>query len=213
MVSEEYAVEFFEKAGALNTDDHIVGTSGLHMTDYVDKEMVYPHVRETSEFCREIARHVESQTEVIVGIGNATLAQWTAFHLGQLFSDGWKVVAIHVKKDEETSGFRFKEAYLNLIRGKRVLVMEDILTTGGTAKKVVRLVRAFGGTVIGVGALWNRGGVTAEMLGVPKVYAVINVTLPSWTEEECARIGPCSRSILVNPTIGHGREFLARQKK
>ncbi len=91
---------------------------------------------------------------------------------------------------------------------KKVLVVEDILTTGGSVKKVVEATRAIGSTVIGVGALCNRGGVTAKELGeVPQLFALINVQLDAWDEKACPL---CAKKIPINTEVGKGQEFLAK---
>ena len=94
---------------------------------------------------------------------------------------------------------------------KRVLVVEDILTTGGSARKVVEAVRAIGGNVVGVGVLCNRGGVTAQDLAnVPKLEVLVNISLDAWNEADCPL---CKQGVPVNPDVGKGREFLARRQQ
>ena len=91
----------------------------------------------------------------------------------------------------------------------RVLVVEDILTTGGSVKKVIEATRAIGGEVVGLGVLCNRGGITSHDVGdVPKLFALVNVTLESWTEAECPL---CAKGIPINTDVGKGRDFLARK--
>ena len=100
--------------------------------------------------------------------------------------------------------------YDKFLPGRRVLVVEDVLTTGGSAKKVVELARAAGGKVIGLGVLCNRGGVTPHDVGdVPQLFALTNIPLEVWMEGDCPL---CKQGVPVNTDIGKGREFLARQR-
>jgi orotate phosphoribosyltransferase len=69
-------------------------------------------------------------------------------------------------------------------------------------------VRAAGGTVVGAVALCNRGGVTAAALDVPALHALVELSLESWTAEECPL---CRRGVPIDTTVGKGREFLAAQ--
>ncbi len=116
------------------------------------------------------------------------------------------------KADDET--FVIRRGYDKLVAGKRVLVVEDVLTTGGSAKKVVEAVRAIGGEVIGLGVLCNRGGITPQDVGdVPELFALVNVKLDAWDEEECLRTGPCSKGIPINTDVGKGREYLAKKQQ
>jgi orotate phosphoribosyltransferase len=110
-----------------------------------------------------------------------------------------------IKKDD----FVFRRGYDKLIPGKQVLVVEDVLTTGGTVKKVVGAVRELGGIVVGVGALVNRGGITAKDVGdVPRLGALINITLDVWDEKACPL---CEQGVPINTDVGKGREFLDRR--
>jgi orotate phosphoribosyltransferase len=68
---------------------------------------------------------------------------------------------------------------------ERVLVVEDVVTTGGSAKEVVALVDASGGTAIGIGALIDRAdAVRDDDLGAP-LKALITLEAKSWTPDEC----------------------------
>jgi orotate phosphoribosyltransferase len=85
-------------------------------------------------------------------------------------------------------------------------VVEDILTTGGSARMVVEAVAAAGGTVVGVGALCNRGGVTAQALGAALLFSLAEVPLESFAPEECPL---CRAGVPVNTRVGKGAAFLA----
>ena len=105
--------------------------------------------------------------------------------------------------------FVIKRGYDKLVPGKNVLVVEDILTTGASARKVVEAVRAIGGNVVGVGVLCNRGGVTlANLANPPKLFALANVTLDAWEEAECPL---CAQGVPINTDVGKGKDFLARK--
>ena len=70
--------------------------------------------------------------------------------------------------------------------GTRVLIVEDIVTTGGSVQEVVNVVNQSGGEIVGVGLLVNRSGGKAEF-GVPqeKVQALLNLEVPTYTQEDC----------------------------
>lgn len=110
------------------------------------------------------------------------------------------------------NSFVFKRGFGKFLEGgKKVLIVEDILTTGGTAKKVVEAARKSGGEVIGVSALCNRGGVTKEAIGdVPELFSLTNVQMDAFPEDECPL---CKNEIPVNTEIGHGKEFLSRSEQ
>ncbi len=107
--------------------------------------------------------------------------------------------------------FKLMRGYGRLVVDKRVLVVEDTLTTGGSVREVVKAVRSAGGEVVAAGALCNRGNVMAEHLGVPILHSLVNLPLETWSEEGCERDGPCSEGIPINEMVGKGREYLERK--
>ena len=132
-------------------------------------------------------------------------AQWTAHHLTQ--RTGRDVLAVYAEEEIDEQGKRrvFRRGYDDLVRGRRVLVVEDILTTGGSVRMVVDAVQQAGGTVVGVGALCNRGAITAEQLHAPRLYALSDIPLESWAAEECPL---CRSGVPVNTRIGKGAAFV-----
>lgn len=104
--------------------------------------------------------------------------------------------------------FVLKRGYDQVVKNRSVLIVEDVITTGGTVKKVIDAVRMVGGEVLGVAALVNRGGVSAQMLGVPKLHSLVNVDFLSYDLEACQEFGPCSQGIPINTDVGKGKQFL-----
>ncbi len=196
---------------ALITDSHLVYTSGRHGSSYVNKDALYPHTRATSMVCAQIASHFAlADVAVVAGptIGGVIMAQWVAYHLEQ--QTGRTVLAVYA--EEEGSGAErqrvFRRGYAAGLPGQRVLVVEDVLTTGGSARQVITAVAAQGGQVVGLGALCNRGGLSAEALGVPDLFALIAVPLESWDAAECPL---CKAGVPINTRVGKGAAFLKQQ--
>lgn len=108
----------------------------------------------------------------------------------------------------KTGGFTFKRGYGERIKGKRVLEVEDVLTTGVSASQSVKETRNSGGIVVGLGVLCNRGGVTAEKVGnIPELFALTNITLDAYNEDKCPL---CVQGVPINVEVGHGRDFVAK---
>ena len=211
-MNEQEVLQVLSKVGAVVTDSHIVYTSGKHGPAYVNKDALYPHTAETSRLCRAIAeRFADDNVQVVIApaIGGVILSQWTAHHLSKM--NGHEVFGVYAEKSEDRrrDDFIIKRGYDKLIAGKIVLVVEDVLTTGGSAKKVVEATRAIGGYVVGLGVLCNRGGITPQMIDVPKLDALVSVKLDAWDEATCPL---CERNVPVNTDIGKGREFIAREQ-
>jgi orotate phosphoribosyltransferase len=208
-MQQQEILEILGGLEAVITDSHIVYTSGKHGAAYVNKDALYPHAQETSRLCRVIAEaFAKDGVDIVVApvIGGVILSQWIAYHLSEI--TGREVLGAYAEKDGD--GFVIKRGYDKLIVGKKVLVVEDILTTGGSAKKVIELTRKIGGDVVGLGVLCNRGGVTPEELAnPPKLFALVNVKFDAWDEAECPM---CAKGMPINTDVGKGREYLARKK-
>src|SRR4051812_46856169 len=127
-------------------NDHFVGTNGNHMSTYINKDALYPHTEYTSKLGEAMAEIMaEWGPEVVVSpaLGGIVLTQWSANHVSRLL--GREVLAVYAEKADGPVKFAFTRGYDALVRGKRAVVVEDNLTTGGSVRKVVELVRATGG--------------------------------------------------------------------
>ncbi len=210
---EQKALGVLKLLRAVITGSHVVYTSGKHGSAYVNKDAIYPHTWETSELCRLLVLETADLYPRLViapAVGGVILSQWVAYLFSERSLFQQEVLGVYADKESDGS-FAVKRGYDKLIAGKNVLVVEDILTTGGSVKKVVEATRAVGGNVVGVGALVNRGGVTAKDVGdVPKLVALASVALEAWDEAECPL---CKDNVPINTDVGKGREFLAKRNR
>ena len=208
MMDQSEVLDLLEKVGAFRAG-HIVLTSGRHTDSYVNKDALYPYTHDTSTLCKAMAeKFKDSDVEVVVGptMGAAILAQLVAYHLTDV--TGREIFGVYADKDGQ-GGFVLRRGYDQIVKGKNILVVEDLTTTGGSIKKVVEVSRDAGGNVIGAIVIVNRGGVTKEQVGDPPIFTwLVELHLESWDESECEL---CEKGIPVNTDIGHGKEFLARK--
>jgi orotate phosphoribosyltransferase len=212
-VTEAEVKQILEETDAVITGSHVVYSSRRHGSAYVNKDAVYAYPEAVSQLCRSIAHRFyhKDQTENLVqvvvapAVGGISLATWTAYHLGKISTS----VVQSLYADKEGTGFVLKRGYDERVKGKRVLVVEDILTTGLSVRKVVETVRLAGGDVIGVCALVNRGGVTAEQVGgVPRLEALLHLSMDSFEAGACPH---CRSGVPINTKVGHGKQFLAEK--
>jgi orotate phosphoribosyltransferase len=197
-------LSLLSQVGAIITNSHIVYTSGRHGSSYVNKDALFPYTTETSHVCLDLAQNfVDAGVQVVAGptIGGVIMAQWVAYHLLHLTGEPTLSVYAEEQIDHGQRQRVFRRGYDNLVSGKRVLVVEDVLTTGGSARKVVHAVRECGGMVVGLGALCNRGGLTAENLDVPRFVALVELSLESWDESDCPL---CQQGIPITNQVGKG---------
>ena len=207
-MNEQQRLAILADVKAVITDSHLVYTSGKHGSAYVNKDAIYPHTSITAQLCAEIAMEFRYGVDVVIApaVGGVVLTQWTAYHLSSLM--GKEVLAVYAEKIEGGE-FIIGRGYDKLVTNKRILVVEDILNTGGSANGVIKAVRKIGGNIIGLGAICNRGGVTAADLGdIPQLFALTNIKLDAWDEADCPL---CKEGVPINTEVGKGRAYLARK--
>ncbi|MBI4365882.1 MAG: phosphoribosyltransferase [Deltaproteobacteria bacterium] len=201
-------LSILHEVGAVLTESHFVYTSGKHGAAYVNKDAIYPHTGHVARLCEALATpFATAAVDTVAGpaVGGVILAQWTARHLSQM--SGREVVACFAEERVAEDGAKtryFGRGYERFITGKRVLIVEDILTTGGSAKQVVEAVRACGGEAVAVSALCNRGDVRPADIGDIPLNALIALTLQAWDAADCPM---CKRGVPINTTVGKGKSL------
>jgi orotate phosphoribosyltransferase len=204
-------IELLKKSNSLITDSHIVGTSGRHLSLYINKDALYPHTSFSSRIGELFAlkfKDLDIDVVAAPALGGIILSQWTAYHLSQLKKK--EIFGIYTEKDEDKNQI-FRRGYDKLISGKNVLVVEDLTTTGGSVKKVVDSVRNAGGKVIAVCVMVNRDPnlVNSDTIGAPFSSLAI-LKAESWEEKDCPL---CQKDVPINTTVGHGKEYLKAKGK
>ncbi|MEK7495779.1 MAG: phosphoribosyltransferase family protein, partial [Patescibacteria group bacterium] len=199
-------VDILKKVGAVITDSHFVYTSGKHGSVYVNKDAVYPHTAETSrigELFAEKFKDADIDVVAAPALGGIILSQWVAFHLSKL--KGKEILGVYTEKTPDKQMI-FTRGYDKLVKGKNVLVIEDLTTTGGSVRKVVDTVKATGGNVVAVCVMVNRDleKVTSEVVGGP--FSALGVIKASAFDEAVCPL--CKENVPININVGHGKKYL-----
>ena len=142
-------LEMFRDAGAL-LDGHFRLTSGLHSPQYFQCAKVLQYPRFTERLCGEIADHFRPagiQAVIAPALGGIVVGQEVGRQLNArtMFA-------------ERSDGVMQLRRGFSIAPGERVLVCEDVVTTGGSVHEVIRIVKSSGGAVVGVGYLVDRSG-------------------------------------------------------
>lgn len=203
-------LNIFKKCGGYITDSHIVYTSGKHGSIYLNKDAIYPHTKEISTICLAMAKKYQNKNVEAVSspaLGGIILSQWTAYHLSKLTKKD--VLAVYTEKDSKKNQI-FTRGYDKLIAGKRVLVVEDVMTTGGSVLKTVKSVKDAGGKVIAVCVLVNRDpeNINSQSVGFP-YSALAEMKIDAWEEKDCPL---CKKGVKINRIVGHGKQYLLSHK-
>ena len=144
----------FREAGAVR-DGHFVLASGRHSGRYLEKFQVLQHPRETERLAGAIASWARGRDIATVAgptTGGIILAHEVARQLGTR--------AVYAERGE-LGGREFRRGF-SLAPGERVLVVDDIMSTGGSVHETIAAVRATGATVLGAAVLVDRSGGEAE---------------------------------------------------
>jgi len=182
---------------------HFELASKKHTAYFIDKRVLLTRPHIISELSFYIASHFYSfDIEIVVGpaLGGVLFSNWVAYHLTQLYLSASRESISHRFRQREVLGLFsekrqkkmvFHDQFVRLLQHKRVLIVEDIITTGGTVKKVLREVERSQGYTQGVGALWNRGLVgERELLEGSKCgsfvfHSLVNKNFPTWDKKDC----------------------------
>ncbi|MFA5791719.1 MAG: phosphoribosyltransferase family protein [Candidatus Paceibacterota bacterium] len=201
-------IEILKKVGAVIENDHFVGTSGLHFGTYINKDFLYVHTEETSNICKMMAeQQKDKKIDIVVGpaLGGIILSQWVAYHLSKF--SGQEVLGVYTEKTPE-GGQSFTRGYDKFVKDKKILIVEDLTTTGGSVKKVIEAVKNAGGDLIGISVMVNRNPklVSGEIFGVP-FQSLGQYEIPTYEKKDCPM---CKAGIPMNTKVGHGKKFFRK---
>jgi orotate phosphoribosyltransferase len=200
MLKSEELLTMFERAGAIR-HGHFELSSGLHSATYVQCALVLQYPRFAEKLGQGLADLFSgSDLEAVASpaMGGLIIGQEVARALpgsklsGDLPQDGG-VPAIFVERD--ASGSMAMRRGFSLQPGQRVLVVEDVWTTGGSTREAIRVVEEAGGHVVAAGALIDRCGGKIR-LGV-EARALLALEIPSYEATDCPLCR--SGSVAVKP--------------
>lgn len=168
--------EMFIKSGAV-LKGHFLLTSGLHSPVYWEKFLVLQYPKYTQELCRLIAAHFRPENvQVVAGptTGGVLLAYEVAKQLG--------VRGIFAEKKEGSNERAFRRGF-DIKPGERVLLVDDVLTTGGSVREVIAPVLAKHGQIVGIGILADRSEKGID-LGYP-FFSCLRSPVVAYKPAEC----------------------------
>ena len=164
----------FRRVGAL-LEGHFRLTSGLHSSGYLQCALVLQHPAEAEACGAAIAERVRALSPGVVlspALGGIVIGQEVGRALG--------VRAIFAERQDGKLTLR---RGFSIARGERVLVVEDVVTTGGSTQETIDVARAAGATVVGAAAIIDRSSGT-QRIDVP-FHALATIALPTYQPEGC----------------------------
>jgi len=198
----ENLIDFFEEIGAIK-EGHFVYTSGRHGRYYFNKDTIYSYPFFASLLARQIANYFgEREIDLVAGptMGGAILAQWVGYFLS-LRKQSLKILAVFAEEEDQKRVF--KRGYQDLVPKKKVLIVDDVLTTGGSIKKVIEAIKKLEGEAVSVGVIVNRGKITAQDLQVSELFSLADLEWESFEEKDCPL---CKKGLPINTDLGKAKK-------
>ena len=174
-MTTEDVLKVFESAGAV-LHGHFILTSGLRSPVFLQKARVFMHPDKTEILCSALADKIKAAVpgpiDYVVGpaVGGIIPAYETSRHLG--------APAIWVEREDGV----FKLRRFEIARGARVVIIEDIVTTGLSIRETVESLKAIGADVLAAGCLIDRSAGKADV-GVPLI-ALAEYEVPAWPADK-----------------------------
>src|SRR3990170_2397467 len=173
MTSDE-VLDIYKKTGAL-LFGHFLLSSGLHSGQYLQSALVLQQPDIATRVCAALAENFKKGTidaVIAPALGGVFVSHETARALG-----------VRALFAERVNGELTLRRGFTIKPGERVLVVEDVITTGKSTKETIEVVKKAGGVVVAAGALVDRSGGKAE-LGVP-YKSLVTLNVPTYTPEAC----------------------------
>jgi orotate phosphoribosyltransferase len=191
-VREKIHLEILKRTGAYHANDHVLLPSGQHTSEYIEKTLVTTEPSFTEGLGAVIAKHfAQWPVDVVLSTGQGALI---LSHCVARAHPSRPVVVYGLKgvsqgKRKVTLPVEFQR----LIRERtKVLLIEDLVSTGTTIQLLIDLVEQLGAQVVGVGCLWRRTNV--ELDGKP-VFSLVSRDFPTYPPEECPL---CRKGVPLN---------------
>ena len=205
-MNNQEVVDILEKTGAIFRNSHFVGTSGRHMSVYITKDKLLPHTAETFRVTQLLAlQYKDLDVDVVAApvIGGVVLGNLAAYHLSNLQKK--EILSVYAEKTPE-GPMVFKSGYDQLIKGKKVLIIDDTVATGFSVHKMIDVVREFGGNLVAMGVIINRvpEEINSQILGIP-FSSLCEIPAETFDEKNCPL---CKSKVPFNTALGYGKKFL-----
>jgi len=184
-LEKHWVEQAFERSGAI-LKGHFCLASNLHSDWYLDKFLVYTDPTGTEKICVAIAyiafydQDTELPIQIVVGPekGGIVLAH-TVARLLREHTPNKEVISVFTEKGPQNRQ-TLRESFRKLVAGKRVLIVDDILLTGGSVRQVIEAIENCYGQIVRIGVICNRGKVTSQDIGGFPLFALWETEIESW---------------------------------
>ena len=183
MITDKRILEIFKQSEVL-MEGHFLLTSGRHSDRYMQCAKVFQYPERAEELAEALAEKLSGpEADIVIGpaIGGILLS----------YEMGRRLRAKAIFAEREDGRMTLRRGF-EIPAGARVLITEDVVTTGGSVREVMELVKKLGAEVIGVGAFVDRSHGKVDF-GVP-FASVLSLEIKSYLPEECPM---CKNHVLL----------------
>lgn len=174
MPTNEEIIKIF-KDNEVMLEGHFLLTSGRHSDKYMQCAKLFQHPKVAEVICAQLTEQVKDlNIDLVAGpaVGGIIMAYEMSRQLG----------VSNIFAERENGKMSFRRGFFVPV-GARVLITEDVVTTGGSVKEVIELIEKNGGTAVGVGSIVDRSNGEVDF-GIP-FEAVLRTEVISYPPEEC----------------------------
>lgn len=200
-VREKIHLDILKRTGAYHANDHILLPSGHHTSEYIEKTLVTTEASFTEGLGAVIAKHFAPwPLDVVLSTGPGALI------LSHCVARAHPSRPTLIYGTKGVSGGRRRVTlpaeFHRLIRpGTKVLVVEDLISSGSTVRLLTELAESLGGQVVGIGALWHR--TKKAQIDSKPIFSLVNRDFPTYPPESCPH---CQNGVPLN------QEFVKRRE-
>jgi orotate phosphoribosyltransferase len=172
-------LDLFEQTGAY-LQGHFRLSSGLHSSGYLQSALVLQFPRPAELLGRKLAEALSGWTKR-TAIGSVISPALGGLIIGYEVARALGVRFLFTERDADRK-MSLRRGF-TVTPGEKIIVIEDVITTGGSTREVIDVVRALGGKAVAAGSIIDRSGGAADV-GIPRV-ALETLSVPVWEPEQC----------------------------
>ncbi len=183
-LTKDQILDIFRESGAL-LEGHFILTSGLHSASYFQCARVFQYPDHAESLCRDLANRFKNQkidTVVSPAVGGIVTGYETA-----------RILGVRSIFTERVDGHMTLRRGFTVSSGERVLVVEDVTTTGGSVEEVIQVMQRHDVVVAGVGAVVDRSGGIIDF-GVP-YEALLEMKVETFLPDACPMCDKGSQAV------------------
>ncbi len=174
-MTEQEMLDMYENAGAL-LNGHFVLSSGRHSARYLQSALVLMHPANATALAAELVKTIQPEDYDMVvspAIGGLVIGQEVARQLNKPF----------IFTERKEGEMQMRRGF-SIPQGSRLLVVEDVITTGGSVRECIAVVRQYGGKPVTVLAVVDRAPQQQNRFDVPH-HTVIALDVETFAADDC----------------------------